>query len=142
MEQGEELGHGYWPTCHNYPDPDHAAYLSRYPWAGDHSNSEQTNSPIVRDNGLPSRSQNVCVSGYPGLTNIPFTEEDVELTALRVSEEVFDPDYQISDGAVPYVFFGDWGILPISNVAIGRMSTCPMEILQILQSGYKNQTSH
>ena len=99
MDQDQESNYGVWNTVHEYPDPDYAAHVTQYPWAGSEyiqpdslnryggtwdavsSSSSESDRSINSDRQLPE-----YLDGRAGLRMVP---------------EVFDPDYQTSNDPIP-----------------------------------------
>lgn len=88
------------PPTHQYPDPDVAAYFTRYPWAGED------------DGYVPSSLRNWPRSPWrgdiqhddhglgPGATTDMNGQDFDHDSHLYVGETSFDPDYEVSDASV------------------------------------------
>lgn len=98
MEQFGHSDYGSIPATHEYPDPDYAAYATKYPWR-------------EGDGYLPpalqgSSSKSLEEPPRPGSDGGPWKAgedegEDLDLDVQDPSREVtWDPDYQVSEGSV------------------------------------------
>lgn len=98
MEQFDQSEHSPIHATHEYPDPDYAAYVTKYPWRED-------------DGYLPSAlhgssSETLKVSQWAGNYGSSWKAGDEESEVLdddtqRPARDVtWDPDYHVSDAAV------------------------------------------
>lgn len=98
MENMEESIRGSLPTIHEYPDPDYAAYVTRYPWVGDGGESGYPEPPHEPDRLWGGRSQL-----HDRSTLHPAEDGDSDEYVDRFpspnKEITFDPDYRASDDA-------------------------------------------
>lgn len=103
MEQSNQSEYGlvHADAAHEYPDPDFAAYVTKYPWREDDGYLP----PALH--GLPTESlQN---SSCPGNHGNPWQpgpngDEILERKALGPARDVaWDPDYQVSEACVTYL---------------------------------------
>ena len=86
------------PATHEYPDPDYAAYATKYPWREDDGYLplalEDLSSKSLEG---PSRSGSDSGSGKAGEDEGEVLEFDAPGPAR---EATLDPDYQISEASV------------------------------------------
>lgn len=103
MEQSDQPEYGlmHADAAHEYPDPDYAAYVTKYPWRGDDGYLP----PALH--GLPSESlENNSRPGNHGNTWKPghnggeIHESDAPGPA---GDMTWDPDYQMSEAGVTYL---------------------------------------
>lgn len=99
MEQDKWSSYGHLPTLHEYPDPDYAAYVTKYPWVG-------------REDGyVPPELQDQASGIWNGAS---LAIDRFDRTTVRDrhvddcsdhlmgpdKEELFDPDYHMSEDGV------------------------------------------
>ena len=98
MEQLGQSDYGLRPTSHEYPDPDYAAHVTKYPWLGDDGYLPSAL------HGLPSKSLKEIPR--PGKYASSWKAGDEEGDALDsdvrapAREVMWDPDYQVSEAGV------------------------------------------
>ena len=97
----EQFGHSYYdimPATHEYPDPDYAAYATKYPWREEDdylpSALEGLSSKSLE---APSRPGSDSSPGKAGEDEGEVRESDVPGPAR---EATLDPDYQVSEASV------------------------------------------
>lgn len=98
MEEFSQSNYGLGPISHVYPDPDYAAYVTKYPWLGDDGYIPSAL------HGLPSKSlEEIPRSGsYESPWKAGDDESEfIDSVAQAPAKEVtWDPDYQVSDAVV------------------------------------------
>lgn len=101
MEEFSQSNYGLGPISHVYPDPDYAAYVTKYPWLGDDGYIPSAL------HGLPSKSlEEIPRSGsYESPWKAGDDESEfIDSVAQAPAKEVtWDPDYQVSDAVVTYL---------------------------------------
>ena len=119
MEQSEESRQGSMPIAHEYPDPDHAAYLTRYPWLGGEANLIRLEAPDHQDKPWRRVSQESPRSDVSAVIDSHTGEVFKNITGFLEADGL-DPDYQISDDAVSQVLPNDLIRLTYSDIVIER----------------------
>lgn len=98
MEQFGLSDYGLTPTTHEYPDPDYAAYTTKYPWREDDgylpSALEDLSSKSL---GNPSRSGSEGGAGKADEQDGGILQSHIQEPAR---EAMWDPDYQASVASV------------------------------------------
>lgn len=73
-----------------YPDPDYAAYVTKYPWFGEEHDSVLP--------GLPSEPDGAWPNGFD---DQPTARASQNRPLAGGGETAFDPDYEASDDGAP-----------------------------------------
>lgn len=99
MEQVEQLNSRLLATTHEYPDPDYAAYVTKYPWARDDDD--------YIPSGLQRSPRRAYRDGLEGNLDSALSQvHDDTIDALNSQylgtdeDMTIDPDYQASDNVV------------------------------------------
>lgn len=97
----EQFGHSYYgrpPATHEYPDPDYAAYATKYPWREEDdylpSALEDLSSKSLEVHSRPGSDSGLGEAGEDEDENLEF---DVQRPAR---EATLDLDYQVSEASV------------------------------------------
>lgn len=90
MEQADDSNHDWWSPAHEYPDPDSAAYITKYPWFGE----EHDYVPPPLPNGPDGAWQG-------SFQDEPTAHGCQSHFWATHRETVFDPDYEASDDGTP-----------------------------------------
>ena len=101
QDADEQSTYGAWSAVHEYPDPDYAAHVTQYPWAGDELEHVQPFSPTKYDAVCNAGSPSSSGSNHSFASDRQLTEYLDGQTGLQMVTELFDPDYQISDDPIP-----------------------------------------
>ena len=100
MEDREESTLGHWPTTHEYPDPDYAAHVTKYPWVGHESNDVELNLPDGHGVAWRDISQRSSRSNFSvALDNHLLENADAHSNLLTIVDSL-DADYQTTDDAI------------------------------------------
>lgn len=98
MEQSEQAEYDLMHATHEYPDPDYAAYVTKYPWRG-----EDGYLPTAL-HGLPPESlkENLPSVTYDSARNFGHDGgESVDSDAPEPARDVtWDLDYQVSEAGL------------------------------------------
>ena len=98
MEQSEQSVYDLMHPTHEYPDPDYAAYVTKYPWR-----EEDGYLPSAL-HGLPSEllEENLWSGSHVNTRKIEYDRgEIVDSDAPGPANDVrWDPDYQVSEADV------------------------------------------
>jgi len=90
MEQYGESSYDRWSPAHEYPDPDCAAYVTKYPWFGE------------EDDYVPPRLASGPEGAWPGnFQDQPTARGYQSPSWAGPRETLFDPDYEASDDGAP-----------------------------------------
>lgn len=103
MEQPGPSDYSFMRAAHEYPDPDYAAYVTRYPWREDDgylpSALDGLPSESVKEISRPGNHGNHWNIGHEGGDVL---DKDAQGPARVVT---WDPDYQVSEADLTYLDF-------------------------------------
>lgn len=97
MSQSERSEYDLLHVTHEYPDPDYAAYVTKYPW------TEEDGYLPSALHGLPSESleENLSSAYYDDARG--FGHDGAEIVDSDIPEPTWDLDYQVSEAGVTWV---------------------------------------
>lgn len=96
MEHLDEARSDESSPTHEYPDPDCAAYVTKYPWFG------------AEDDYVPPRLPDGSEGAWRDTHFAQRTARTRQDHALKVPRDTgFDPDYEVSDTEILQVFLTD-----------------------------------
>lgn len=98
MEQFDQIDIGLTHTTHEYPDPDFAAYVTKYPWREDDGYLPSALHRVPSESLEEiSRSRNDDRPWRAGDDEDDVLDSDAQGPAREVT---WDPDYQVSEASV------------------------------------------